>query len=231
MTASSGLGVVRPYPLQNLVDAAGCRSAGELGRRLGISGTTLQQAVNLGLSDVQADHWSVRAGLHPESVWPGWTDAGLSVLDSTFPLTSWWRHAWEWAERFWSKVEKTDGCWLWTGSTNKDGYGSYCVGGGRTQLAHRVSVLLTQGSLTEGLEIDHLCGVRACVRPDHLEEVDRRTNVLRSNNPAAVNARKDACPEGHPYDAQDADGRRRCSACRRERDRARKRRNRASRAA
>lgn len=48
------------------------------------------------ISDVQADRWATRLGLHPEQVWPGWLDEGLSVLDRMH-LDSGWRQAWEWA--------------------------------------------------------------------------------------------------------------------------------------
>lgn len=70
MTPSSGLGIPRPYPLADLVSAARCASAYELGRRIGVSGTTLQQALTLGLSELQADRWAVRAGLVATVVWP-----------------------------------------------------------------------------------------------------------------------------------------------------------------
>lgn len=71
------------------------------------------------------------------------------------------------ATRFWSKVEKTDGCWLWTGSVNDCGYGTIRING-KTKKAHRVVYELTHGEIPNGLVICHHCDKPACVRPDHL---------------------------------------------------------------
>lgn len=97
------------------------------------------------------------------------------------------------ADRLWAKVEKTETCWLWTGYVNNKGYGLISRGSPATtyerKLVHRVAYELEVGPIPEGLEIDHLCRVRNCVRPDHLEPVTRHENVLR--------ARRDECPQGH----------------------------------
>lgn len=69
-------------------------------------------------------------------------------------------------ERFWAKVAKDDGCWLWTGSTSR-GYGYFSIGG-RLRSAHRVSWSLEHGPIPAGLYVLHRCDVRACVRPAHL---------------------------------------------------------------
>lgn len=72
-------------------------------------------------------------------------------------------------ERFWKKVQKTDGCWLWTGSchTSKLPYG--VIGVKRTcKLAHRVSYELAYGSIPDGMNVLHRCDNPKCVRPDHL---------------------------------------------------------------
>lgn len=50
------------------------------------------------LSDAMADRWAVACGLHPELVWPGWCDAGLTVGDRQAIESGGWRPAWEWAE-------------------------------------------------------------------------------------------------------------------------------------
>lgn len=70
-------------------------------------------------------------------------------------------------ERFWSKVAKGDGCWLWHGATTKAGYGIVYTKRGR-QYAHRLSWELGGGANADGLVICHHCDTPACVRPDHL---------------------------------------------------------------
>ena len=73
------------------------------------------------------------------------------------------------AERFWTKVNKTDTCWLWTRSLTIHGYGK--IGEtttGRTLAAHRVSWELEYGPIPEGMSILHKCDTPACVRPSHL---------------------------------------------------------------
>lgn len=120
------------------------------------------------------------------------------------------------AERFWSKVNKTDGCWFWMAATKGNGYG-HLWWGGRYQGAHRVAYQLEMGAIPKGLEIDHLCRVRHCVRPSHLEPVTRRENVLRGVSLAAVRAVVTHCPQGHEYTAAttylSAKRQRTCSIC------------------
>lgn len=81
--------------------------------------------------------------------------------------------------RFWSKVVKTESCWLWTGAKMKSGYGKISIGGkqGGWALAHRVAFELENGQIPPGLTIDHLCHVRACVRPGHLQAVTPQLNA------------------------------------------------------
>ena len=81
--------------------------------------------------------------------------------------------------RFMAKVAKSDGCWMWTGAVATSGYGR--IGeGARTLQAHRVAYQLLVGPIPEGLHIDHLCRVRLCVRPDHLEPVTQAENNIRA---------------------------------------------------
>ena len=130
------------------------------------------------------------------------------------------------AERFWAKVDKSGDCWLWTEGRFRwraADYGAFTVKGKRVA-AHRVAYTLTYGAIKH--TIDHLCRNTLCVRPDHLEDVDIRTNILRGTCPPADNARKSKCPRGHAYDCVDSNGGRCCLRCRREdyrRYRARKR--------
>ena len=100
-----------------------------------------------------------------------------------------------------TEPEPNSGCWLWLGSDNGHGYG-LMAGGRRGQqfYVHRLAYELTNGSIPEGKEIDHLCRVRRCVNPAHLEIVDHRTNILRGQTWGAANHQKTHCPQGHPYD-------------------------------
>lgn len=71
------------------------------------------------------------------------------------------------ADRFWSHVEKGDGCWIWTGCKDRIGYGMVAVAQRRTQ-AHRAAYALEYGECPAGICVCHSCDVRACVRPSHL---------------------------------------------------------------
>jgi hypothetical protein len=126
-------------------------------------------------------------------------------------------------ERFWVRVNK-DGsvpecrpelgpCWVWTGGKHTGGYGS---DGGR--LAHRTSYELLVGPIPAGLQLDHLCRVRLCVRPQHLEPVTQRENIWRGESLSIVTARTNRCRRGHEMAGVNVyivpkTGDRRCLAC------------------
>lgn len=124
-------------------------------------------------------------------------------------------------ERFWPRVQKTDTCWLWTGARQPKGYGLIAAGGrgGPALLAHRVSYTLTRGAIPNGMELDHLCKIRHCVNPDHLEPVTHSLNVARGDHsgPNQRNKRKTHCPQGHEYNSENTrlhtDGSRQCRIC------------------
>lgn len=132
---------------------------------------------------------------------------------------------------FWSRVTRTDTCWLWD-NPMESGYGQFWVGrkrdGTRTRaLAHRVAWVIIHGDDPPGESLDHVCRVRHCVNPDHLDPVSVGENVLRGINPAATNARRKFCKYGHPlegdnlYEYTDKNGKRmrQCRECRRQRNR------------
>lgn len=81
--------------------------------------------------------------------------------------------------RYWSKVDKTDTCWLWTGALNNSGYGTIKING-VTVGAHRHGFELAGHTIPAELDLDHLCSVRRCVNPDHLEPVTRAENLRRA---------------------------------------------------
>jgi hypothetical protein len=127
-------------------------------------------------------------------------------------------------ERFWSKVQVTGFCWLWSRAVNAYGYGvfqlipAYRGKGGKQVKAHRHAYELLVGPIQDGMQLDHLCRVRHCVNPDHLEPVNNRTNALRGRGFAAINAAKDKCPNGHSYTEDNTyraprTGWRQCRAC------------------
>lgn len=117
------------------------------------------------------------------------------------------------------RKDAVTGCWLWLGRPNRDGYGTLKIDG-KAERAHVVSFVVYKGDVPAGLEIDHLCCVRACIAPYHLEAVTHKENVLRGNSPAALNARKVACKRGHVFTDENTylkkDGGRQCQTCRRQ---------------
>ena len=112
-----------------------------------------------------------------------------------------------------------DGCWLWTKCCDRKGYGRVQLGG-LLLYAHRLSYEVFEGPIPEGLHLDHLCRVRHCVNPDHLEPVTCAENIRRS---PIHHGAKTHCPAGHPYDEANTRryrGRRFCITCNKERCRA-----------
>lgn len=127
-------------------------------------------------------------------------------------------------DRFVAKfhVDPESGCWLWTASLNKYGYGQFRVRP-RTRGAHRVAYEALIGPIPEGMQLDHLCRVRRCVNPAHLEPVTMAVNIARGDVEARYewNRAKTHCPQGHPYSATNtyhdpARPHRICRACSRE---------------
>lgn len=92
------------------------------------------------------------------------------------------------------------GCWAWLGAVNDDGYGRVNLAG-KNKHAHRVSYELAKGPIPEGLVLDHLCKVRCCINPDHLEPVTIKENLARGNQAHKGKLRRERthCVNGHEY--------------------------------
>ena len=78
--------------------------------------------------------------------------------------------------RFWIWVEKGDGCWEWQKTTSSSGYATWSIYG-RTHQAHRLSWIITNGSIPEGMVIDHMCHNILCVKPEHLRLATQKQNL------------------------------------------------------
>lgn len=99
-------------------------------------------------------------------------------------------------ERRHSFIADENDCWIWQGGKKGDGYGSL-FWNGRAQPAHRVFYEELLAPIPEGLVLDHLCRVPACVNPLHLEPVTHRENILRGIGPSATTHRTNQCKRGH----------------------------------
>ena len=124
-------------------------------------------------------------------------------------------------KRFWSYVERGE-CWLWRGTLNRKGYAQWRVKKGQAYV-HRWAYERWVGPISEGLQLDHLCRVRNCVNPAHLEPVTPWENTHRS--PGLTNATKTHCAQGHAYVPENISmqrGKRVCKECQRQRSRKRK---------
>lgn len=101
-------------------------------------------------------------------------------------------------DRLWSRVRQDEsGCWIWQGARYVCGYGKLKIDQ-RTAYAHRVMYMIFVGDIPPGLYMDHLCRVRECCNPAHLEPVTPRENVMRSPiSTPSINASKTHCRNGH----------------------------------
>ncbi len=107
-------------------------------------------------------------------------------------LTSWQLYNCLWG---WGKIEgPNDGCWLWKGAKQSDGYGIISINGGQFKVHRVVVVQLTGQQIPVGLTVDHVvargCTSKLCCNPAHLEVVTQSVNTLRI-------PRKDVCKYGH----------------------------------
>lgn len=123
----------------------------------------------------------------------------------------------------WDRIEKVteSGCWIWMGEIGKrknEGYGKFSLHQVR-HVAHRLVYELVKGPIPDGLYPDHLCRVRCCVNPDHIELVTNRENILRGVGMGARHAKRTHCSKGHEFtpentiDRYDCPNARRCRIC------------------
>lgn len=119
-------------------------------------------------------------------------------------------------DRFWRYVNAGAGCWNWLAAPDSKGYGRFTIRQVR-MAAHRFMYELMIGPIPDGLQLDHLCRNRMCVRPDHLEPVTQQENLHRGDGPAGINHRKAHCLHGHELHSFVASDRRhprrRCREC------------------
>ncbi len=116
----------------------------------------------------------------------------------------------EWAIKFTAKTISVDRgfrtpCLEWTRYIHQEGYGefNFCMNGKYGRIgAHRAAWIREHGPIPDGFEPDHLCRNRKCTNTEHLEVVTHKENILRGESPSAVNARKSACPKGHPLSGE-----------------------------
>ena len=131
-------------------------------------------------------------------------------------------------DRFRRRVRRTNSHWFWIGGRKSaTSYGRLMIDG-KNVLAHRLAWELFRGSIPPDLVIDHICGVKYCVNPDHLRLVSMRTNAIENSpGPIAINAAKKSCIKGHDFSKANTyrygpnKSQRRCRKCHATRERKR----------
>jgi len=108
------------------------------------------------------------------------------------------------------------GCWLWTRPLDSNGYG-YTRIDGKQWKTHRLWWTLLVGEVPEGFDLDHLCRVRSCGNPDHLEPVTHAENLRRGKHRNNLLHVQKVCSKGHELTPDNItirnDGRARCRTC------------------
>lgn len=144
------------------------------------------------------------------------------------------------AARLANKFLVGDGCWEWIGARSDTGYGNVMVSTRprKAALAHRAVYEWLVGPIPSGLQLDHLCRNRWCVRPDHLEPVTAAENARRVPDRDSRFSGATHCIHGHAFDEENTLYRptptgggvgRTCRTCKLERQRVRRRREKESR--
>lgn len=115
-------------------------------------------------------------------------------------------------KRFFSKIKKSDGCWLWSASLDAYGYGQF-VASGWPRKAHRAMFIYYNGPIPKNMLICHSCDVRNCVNPKHLFLGTHKDNNQDRSKKIAK------CKNGHSYSKENtyinSKGHRSCKICRR----------------
>ena len=129
----------------------------------------------------------------------------------------------KWQKYFWSRVERASSneCWLWVGPKNRDGYSCPYLGRiGKTPhktFGHRAVWRMLRGEIPDRMTIDHLCLVKHCVNPDHMQIVTNESNV--ELGAVVQGERSTECRRGHPRTPENTHymkNQRTCAVCRRE---------------
>lgn len=112
-------------------------------------------------------------------------------------------------DRFETYIQRGTEHWLWTGSVQNKGYGVIWMNKKKLYLAHRVMWMICYGPIPKNMTVDHVCNIKLCVYPDHLQLLTRSANKLRAIG--------DYCPKGHPYFGYNlyylTNGNRACRTC------------------
>ncbi len=122
-------------------------------------------------------------------------------------------------------INDATGCWEWVGYVRPDGY-AQTTRRSVKDYVHRFAYREANGEIPDGFVIDHLCKVRHCCNPEHLEAVTQAVNCQRGDTGKALTelmrsraASQTHCKHGHeftPENTKIADGRRHCQVCRRD---------------
>jgi hypothetical protein len=135
--------------------------------------------------------------------------------------------------RFWKKVRAAEsGCWEWTGSQDRKGYGWYSHSG-QARRAHRVAHEVLVGPVGDGLQVLHSCDNPPCINPAHLRAgtpAQNSAEMVERGRAKNQNTEKTHCDNGHEFTAENTyrpPGRvgRHCRTCNAEASRRYKRRN------